>query len=118
MKNTNVSSTEIKSFIRENHLDNEDLTIEQIHELYDLIEDVKEQNFLFSSDLSYYITKNKLGYEYPNISGVVTMENSDNRWKFKGGFPTNIYRIICQILNLSSQHTRTRVVGFKSYASM
>ena len=108
----------IKTFVIENNLENEGLNQVELGELYSLVQEIKSKNFQYSSDLSRYISKNKLGYDYPHISGIVTMKNIGRSWEFKGGFPSNIYRIVCTILDLRSNGSFARAVGFKSYASL
>lgn len=108
----------IKTFVMDNNLDNEGLEPVELAELFSLVQEIKSKRFQYSSELSRYISKNKLGYDYPNISGIVTMKSSGRSWDFKGGFPSNIYRIVCTILNLRSNGSFARAVGFKSYASL
>jgi hypothetical protein len=60
----------------------------------------------------------QLGYQYREISEVVTMEKSNSQWRFKGGLPTKIYRIVCLMLSLGNKIAYSRVVGFESYTSM
>ena len=91
---------------------------EMAEELADLILEVESLNFSLSSELSNYITQNSLGKKYPNISGSVTMQNGCDTWSLNGGFPRNIYRIICQELSLHGKGTTAQAVGFRSYKSM
>ncbi len=91
------------------------LTKIESEELTKLLKDMKAQRFIHSSDLSNHIRKYKLGNEYPNISGVVKMQNASDTWDFNGGFPSNIYRIICEELQLNGKGTTARVIGFKSF---
>lgn len=84
-------------------------------ELARLIIDMSEKNFRFSSELSKYITSNKLGHKYPNIAGIVTMADEEKEWDFDGGFPKDIYRIICQELSLTDKGTSARAIRFTSY---
>lgn len=84
-------------------------------ELSRLLIDMAENNFRFSSELSKYITSNKLGHKYPNIAGIVTMTDEEKEWDFDGGFPKGIYRIICQELSLTDKGTSARAIGFTSY---
>ncbi|MBL0711138.1 MAG: hypothetical protein JJV99_09025 [Colwellia sp.] len=72
------------------------LSLIKSEELSRLLIDMAEKNFRFSSELSKYITSNKLGHKYPNIAGIVTMTDEEKEWGFDGGFPKGIYRIICQ----------------------
>ena len=87
-------------------------------ELQQLLIDMKRLNFSKSAQLSKYIVRNKLGYKYPTISGIARMSDGEHQWDFDGGFPTNIYRIICTELCLSNQGSRATVVGFTSYSSI
>jgi hypothetical protein len=109
---------QLRAFSAKHNLFNEGLEEVELQELYDLIEEVEAQGFEYSGDLSKYISTRKLGYKYPNIAGIVTMKSRGTTWAFKGGFPSNIYRIVCTILNLSSNGSQARVVGFRSYASI
>ena len=84
-------------------------------ELHRLLLEVRPRNFRCSKQLSQYIVDNQLGYKYPNISGIVRMEESGTQWDFHGGFPTDIYRMICQELSLNNQGTSARAVGFTSF---
>ena len=84
-------------------------------ELLLLIKDMKDRCFTFSAELSNYITSNKLGYKYPNIAGTLTMTNDSREWDLDGGFPSDIYRIVCKELKLIDKGTSARPVGFKSY---
>lgn len=113
-----MTKVDLIAFKQEQGLAGEGLNQLQLEELYRLVKEVEPKGFQRSADLSYYIRKNHLGFKYPNISGVVTMQSSGERWKFKGGFPSNIYRIVCSILELNNNGSHARVVGFKSYSSM
>lgn len=72
-------------------------------------------DFTHSKQLSAYIVKYKLGYRYPNISGIVRMEESGTEWDFQGGFPPDTYKIICKELNLYNQGTSARSVKFTPF---
>ncbi|MBD1578035.1 hypothetical protein HC723_16760 [Vibrio sp. S11_S32] len=91
------------------------LSLVKSEELSRLLIDMAEMNFRFSSELSKYITSNKLGHKYPNIAGIVTMTDEEKEWDFDGGFPKGIYRIICQELSLTDKGTSARAIGFTSY---
>ena len=84
-------------------------------ELSTLLVHMSGKNFRLSSELSKYITSNKLGDKYPNIAGIVTMSNDEREWDFDGGFPRDIYKIICQELNLIDKGTAARAIKFTSY---
>lgn len=108
----------LQMFSVKHNLFEEGLGEVELNELYELIDEVRVQGFEYSGELSNYISTRKLGFKYPNIAGIITMRSHGKTWAFKGGFPSNIYRIICTILNLSSSGSHARVVGFKSYASI
>jgi cold shock CspA family protein len=81
-------------------------------ELHQLLTEMRPLKFRYSSQLSKYIVRHRLGYRYPNISGIVRMEEAGREWDFDGGFPTNIYKIICKELDLDNQRTSARPIGF------
>ncbi len=87
-------------------------------ELYNLINEIASKNFEYSKSLARYITVNKLGNKYPNISGRVDMEKNGNEWSFDGGFPTKIYAIVCSELGLKSQDSGAHVVGFTPHKDL
>ncbi|MUK78960.1 hypothetical protein GNP84_18945 [Aliivibrio fischeri] len=92
-----------------------DLSQLDADELSELLNEMASKNFTYSSELSGYIKKHRLGKKYPNIAGVVTMQNSSDTWQFWGGFPKNIYRIVCQELNLTDKGTNAQAIDFLSY---
>ena len=118
MKNTDIPHTTINSFLKEYKLAYLGLNFTEMKELFALVEEVKDQCFTYSSELSGYISKHKLGNKYRHISGVVTMENNGLRWNYDGGLPSKIYRAVCLILNLSNKKSNARMIKFESYASM
>jgi cold shock CspA family protein len=85
------------------------------YELYRLLKELRPLGFTHSSDLSRHIRRYQLGYRYPTISGIVTMEDGGTAWEFTGGFPPGIYTIICQELGLENQRTSARAIHFKSF---
>ena len=111
---SNNHATKCKSELAEEH----NLTTTEADELYNLLEKVRPLKFARSKQLSDYIVRNSLGYKYPNIAGIVRMEDGGTEWNFNGGFPPKIYAIICDELALGNQGTRARVVGFESYKQM
>lgn len=74
--------------------------------------------FVTSKELSNHIVKHQLGTRYPNIAGIVRMEQHDVQWDFIGGFPTDMYRIICQELNLDNEGTSAKPIGFTSFKDL
>lgn len=73
------------------------------------------QNLIYSRDLSNFIRFNGLGRYFPNICGILYMDNGCNQWKFIGGFPSNIYRILCNELNLKGRGSNATTIGFKPF---
>ncbi|MGR5318506.1 hypothetical protein [Vibrio sp. DNB22_19_1] len=94
------------------------LSLEEATEMDALLCQMRPMNFRTSKQLSNYIVQHKLGYKYPTISGVARMSNGDREWDFDGGFPREIYKIVCQELDLRNQGSRSWVVGFSSFGSM
>lgn len=88
-------------------------TKEEADELERLLAEMRPLNFKYSKQLSNYIVSHRLGYKYPNISGIVRMEEAGTEWDFAGGFPTDIYRIICRELHLDNQRTSARPIDEK-----
>jgi cold shock CspA family protein len=91
------------------------LDITSADELYRLLKDLGSLGFTHSTQLSDYIRINQLGYRYPNISGIVTMNNGGRAWEFTGGFSREVYRIICQELGLANQGTSAIATDFESF---
>ncbi len=90
----------------------------EAEELYELLASMTPEGFTTSKQLSNFIVTRQLGYQYPNISGIVRMEQDGREWDFKGGFPPRIYAIVCDELGLRSQRTRARPVGFTSFRDL
>ncbi|MDZ8257603.1 hypothetical protein [Nostoc sp. ChiQUE01b] len=84
-------------------------------ELHQLLTEMRPLGFTHSGQLSKYIVRYQLGYRYPNISGIVIMEDGGTEWEFPGGFPPEIYTIICRELSLDNQRTSGRVKDFESF---
>ncbi|MEB3190406.1 MAG: hypothetical protein VKL42_08705 [Snowella sp.] len=91
------------------------LTETEARELYHLLEEMRSLNFTHSIQVSDYIVDHKLGYKYPNISGIVRMKDGNAEWDLEGGFPQEIYKIICRELNLSDKRSRARPIGYKPF---
>ncbi|WP_150111470.1 cold shock domain-containing protein [Oscillatoria nigro-viridis] len=85
------------------------------YELYRLLKELGPLGFTHSRQLSIHIIRYKLGYRYPHISGIVTMEDGGTAWEFPGGFPPEIYTIICMELRLANQGTSARAIGFTPF---
>lgn len=91
------------------------LTASESEELFNLLEEMRPLGFSQSKDLSEYIVKNNLGRKYPNISGVVRMEEHGREWNFPGGFHPRLYAIICNELQLNNQRSEAKAIGFTSF---
>ena len=87
-------------------------------EFEQLVAEMKPLGITHSNQVSDYIMKNRLGYKYKNISGIVEMEKNGTSWNLKGGFPTIIYARLCEELGLSNQGSRARAVGFKPFKDL
>jgi hypothetical protein len=94
------------------------LTYTQKREFTNLVNELGDKGFTSSSQVSKYIMKNRLGYKYKNIAGIVTMRQSGRNWDFKGGFPSHIYAMICEKLDLGNSGSRAQVVSFRSFGSL
>lgn len=94
------------------------LSIVEAEELHELLKEMRPLKFTHSHLLSQYIVKNKLGYKYQNISGIVKMEDKGTSWDFRGGFPPKMYSIICQELKLGNKRTNAKVVEFTSFKNL
>ncbi|GCL39705.1 hypothetical protein SR1949_48330 [Sphaerospermopsis reniformis] len=93
-------------------------TKEEADELERLLTEMRPLNFKHSKELSAYIVQHQLGYRYPNISGIVRMAEEGREWDFHGGFPTDIYRIICKELNLDNQGTTAIPIKFTPFKTL
>ena len=71
-----------------------------------------EQNFIFSRDLSNFIMDNSLGLRFPNICGVLYMDDGYSQWKFFGGFSQKIYKILCCELSLLGRKSNASTIRF------
>lgn len=94
------------------------LTYIESKELAYVINICLHQNFRFSNDLSNFIFRNNLGFYFPNICGILYMNDGYHSWKFYAGFSQNIYRILCLELNLLNKRSGasvTRFVPFKYF---
>jgi len=92
-------------------------TIED-EEFSQLVAEISELKYTNSSQVSAYIVYNKLGFKYKNISGVLEMELEGRRWKFNGGFPTKIYRRLCEALKLTNNGSQATPVTFTPYKNI
>lgn len=87
-------------------------------EFSQLVAEVSALNYTSSSQVSNYIVRNKLGFKYKNISGLLEMELEGRRWNFNGGFPPKIYARLCDALGLGNQGSRATPVAFTPYKNI
>lgn len=115
---------ELKGLIMSNEFSPEvlraahNLTPQEAEELSSLLSLFKSKNFTTSSQISSCIRANKLGEKFPNLSGVLTMENGADTWKFRGGISPKFYAIVCSYLGLSNHNSGARPVDFTSYQNL
>ncbi|OAV45063.1 cold-shock protein [Lewinella sp. 4G2] len=83
-----------------------------------LVAELKTKGFRKSADVSNYIVTNRLGKKYSHISGILTMQNSRDSWKFEGGFPPSIYAKLCRRLGLGNNGSDSRVVDYTLYKDL
>ena len=84
-------------------------------EFSQLVAEMAALNYTRSNQVSAYIVRNKLGFKYKNISGLLEMELEGRRWNFNGGFPPHIYARLCDALGLGNQGSRATPVAFTPY---
>jgi len=87
-------------------------------EFEQLVSEMMPLNFTSSSEVSLYIMRNKLGFKYKNISGILTMAQDGKEWGFRGGFPPNIYARLCSRLGLHNKGSRAKAIHFESFKSI
>lgn len=92
---------------------NKDRAVED--EFRELVAEMSEIGFTNSSQVSEYITRNRLGNKYKNISGKLEMIMEDNVWDFDGGFPPKIYARLCKELGLRNQGSKAVPGKFTPY---
>ena len=84
-------------------------------ELHQLLTEMRPLDFKHSKQISAHIVRHKLGSKYQHISGILRMREAGTEWDFHGGFPPQIYRIICTELGLGRQGTHAEAVGFTPF---
>ena len=84
-------------------------------EFRQLVAEMSVLGFTYSSQVSAYIVRNRLGHKYKHISGILQMEMDGNVWSFNGGFPPNIYARLCEELGLGNQGSRAVPREFTPY---
>ncbi|MFM4862285.1 endonuclease domain-containing protein [Aeromonas media] len=83
-----------------------------------LIREIAPLGFTTSAQVSAYIMKNKLGYKYKSISGIIEMELNGRTWSFDGAFPPKIYSRLCSELGLDNQNSLAKPKKFTSFNDM
>ncbi|MCM0591640.1 MAG: hypothetical protein KA716_16025 [Gloeotrichia echinulata DEX184] len=93
------------------------LTKPEAEELEQLLAEMQmlPKKFTHSKQLSAYIVKHQLGYNYQHISGILKMRQAGREWDFHGGFPPRIYKIICEELDLDNQGTDAEAGEFTAF---
>ena len=84
-------------------------------EFSQLVAEMSVLGYTHSSQVSAYIVRHRLGYKYRNISGILQMQLTGNVWNFDGGFPPNIYALLCNELGLRSQGSGAVPGAFTPY---
>lgn len=84
-------------------------------EFRQLVTEMSSIGITHSSQVSAYIVRNRLGYKYKHISGILQMEMEGNVWDFNGGFPPKIYARLCKELGLENQGSRAVPREFTPY---
>lgn len=87
-------------------------------EFKQLVSEMIPYGFNSSAQLSAYIIKNRLGYKYKNISGILEMKLDGDTWNFEGGFPKSVYSKLCKELGLNNQKTRATAGRFQSFQDL
>lgn len=88
-------------------------------EFTSLCYELVHKDFKYSSEASRYIIDNKLGYKYRHISGHLTFKSlSGEEWILKGGFPENIFSMLCCALGLQDNNTSAEPEEFISFAEL
>ena len=83
-----------------------------------LITKMRPLGYSSSSEVSRYIRRNRLGDKYPNISGMLEIEASEESWVFDGGISPRYYARLCNDLGLGNEGSGARARRFTSYRSL
>lgn len=84
-------------------------------EFRQLVAELLVLGFTQSKQVSAYIVRQKLGYKYQHISGVLQMGMGGDVWNFNGGFPPRIYARLCSELGLGNQGSGAKPLSFTAY---
>lgn len=88
------------------------------NEFEELVAEMKPKGFTHSKQVSHYIMRHRLGEKFKHISGIVVMEQGGDRWNFNGGFPPDVYAMLCNRLGLYNQGTAARAIGFTPFKDL
>lgn len=99
---------EIADQIRANEKAEED-------EFCQLVAELTVLGFTQSKQVSAYIVRQKLGFKYQHISGVLQMKMGGDVWNFNGGFPPKVYARLCSELGLGNQGSGAKPLSFIAY---
>lgn len=99
---------EIAGQIRANEKAEED-------EFCQLVAELTALGFTQSKQVSAYIVRQKLGFKYQHISGVLQMKMGGDVWSFNGGFPPKVYARLCSELGLGNQGSGAKPLSFIAY---
>jgi cold shock CspA family protein len=83
-----------------------------------LVDEVRAHGFTHSHEVSAYIVANKLGFKYPNVSGVLEMQQAGRRWDFNGGIEPSVYARLCSALGLTNKGSAAVPVRFTPYSNV
>jgi hypothetical protein len=109
-----MQRSELQSTLAERH----SLSPIEAEELCSLLTEMLQFRFTRSKQLSNHIVNHRLGHQYPNISGIVRMEQEGQEWDFPGGFSRRMYAIICTELGLGHEGTTAKPVGFTPFKDL
>ena len=95
------------------------LSVDEEHEVEQLVTLFRGMGFKTSAQISHYIRKHRLGFQFPNISGFLELTRDINgiadTWEFEGGIKPRFYRAICERLEIGNNGSDAQVSGFESY---
>ncbi|KJJ20484.1 MULTISPECIES: hypothetical protein [unclassified Neisseria] len=92
------------------------LTDDELYEFRKLLEYFSKKNLHSSAELSNLIAHdNNLKNKFPNLTGLIQMQDRTNTWMYNGGIHPKIYKFICEELKLENNRSQAIPTGFRSY---
>lgn len=92
------------------------LTDDELNEFRKLLEYFSKKNLHSSAELSNLIAHdNNLKNKFPNLTGLIQMQDRTNTWTYNGGIHPKIYKFICEELKLENNRSQAIPTGFRSY---